>query len=214
MPLKTDALHKGLSNFVAVDTHIAKGSKLAKGQDSVAGEMAQFSSLMNVMQDDFVLMGAMQREYQSEKSSVEPTLPHLSSEVVEEFESSDTVTDDEQVVVLDGEFIEALPDVQTVELPLVDFQNLQVVDEGLDLVQQELISPVLSPIEDDFVESSMEMALPVTPVLMSGVQTVSPQQNVVEMSALPTKVVNVPTLQEVPQVLVQQVTEIFSNVDI
>ena len=209
MPLKTDALHKGLSNFVAVDTHIAKGSKLAKGQDSVAGEMAQFSSLMNVMQDDFVLMGAMQREYQSEKSSVEPTLPHLSSEVVEEFESSDIVADDEQVVILDGEFIEALPDVQTVELPLVDFQNLQVVDEGLDLVQQELISPVLSPMEDDFVESSMEMALPVTPVLMSGVQTVSPQQNVVEMSALPTKVVNVPTLQEVPQVLVQQVTEIF-----
>lgn len=209
MALKTDALQKGLNNFVAVDTHVAKGSKLAKGQDSVAGEMAQFSSLMNVMQDDFALMGAMQREYQSEKSSVEPTLPDISDDVVEKIEQSDLVGNDEQVVILDGEFLEALPEVQTVELPLVEFQNLQVVDEGLDVVQQELIAPVLSSLMDDVVEDSVETALPLVPVVIDNVQNFNVQQNSVDVSVAPTKIVNVPTLQDVPQVLIQEVTDVF-----
>jgi hypothetical protein len=34
MPLRTDALNLGTQNLVNVDTHIEKGSKLAKGQDT------------------------------------------------------------------------------------------------------------------------------------------------------------------------------------
>ena len=209
MALKSDALQKGLHNFVAVDTHVAKGSKLAKGQESISSEVTQFSSLMNVMQDDFALMGAMAREYQSEKSSVEPIIPTISDEGEEDFGPSDVVVEDDLVVVLDGEFIDALPEVQTVELPLVDFQNLRVVDEGLDVVQKELSSPVLNPFMDDVVEEVVESAVPVVPVVSDVSRTLHSSQNTVDMSSVSAKTLNVPTLQDVPQAIVQQVTEIF-----
>jgi hypothetical protein len=75
MPLRTDALNLGTQNLVNVDTHIEKGSKLAKGQDTLTGVMSQFSSLMSVMEEDFSLMNEMQRDYSVEKSEVSPVLP-------------------------------------------------------------------------------------------------------------------------------------------
>ena len=69
--------------MISAQTHVENGSKIAKGHDGLDGVMSQFSSLMSVMQDDFTLMGDMEREYEGEKSAVEPTLPDDSIVVAE-----------------------------------------------------------------------------------------------------------------------------------
>ena len=75
MKLRNQALQRGTSALISAQTHVENGSKIAKGHDGLDGVMSQFSSLMSVMQDDFALMGDMEREYEGEKSEVEPTLP-------------------------------------------------------------------------------------------------------------------------------------------
>ena len=75
MKLRNQAVQRGTSALISSQTHVENGSKIAKGHDALDGVMSQFSSLMSVMQDDFALMGDMEREYEGEKSEVEPTLP-------------------------------------------------------------------------------------------------------------------------------------------
>ena len=75
MKLRNQALQRGTSALISAQTHVENGSKIAKGHDALDGVVSQFSSLMSVMHDDFALMGDLEREYEGEKSEVEPTLP-------------------------------------------------------------------------------------------------------------------------------------------
>lgn len=57
-----------LAHLSTRQTTVLQGAKAAKGQDAIEGTVMQFSSLMSVMNEDFALMNAMQREYVPEKS--------------------------------------------------------------------------------------------------------------------------------------------------
>ncbi len=62
-----------LSNLNRLSTSVMQGTKAARGVDSLEGEVMQFSSLMNVMNDDFSMMKSM--ETVREPNKIEQFVP-------------------------------------------------------------------------------------------------------------------------------------------
>jgi hypothetical protein len=204
MKLRNQAVQRGTSALISTQTHVEKGSKIAKGQDALDGVMSQFSSLMSVMQDDFALMSDMEREYEGEKSEVEPTLPEGSvvdvtesddAPIFEEYiPSVDAETFDEGTVDLERDYSKLLSD--TVPLSLQEMTEHPALftpapSENGTTVIQGVYSPEMTT------PNSVPAPVPTTPILTEGVER--------QMAPVPTKQVLVQTPQQVPEVLVEEV---------
>ena len=204
MKLRNQAVQRGTSALISAQTHVENGSKIAKGQDALDGVMSQFSSLMSVMQDDFALMSDMEREYEGEKSDVEPTLPEESvietpeddkKLVFEEYVTSSVTEDlDKEFVDLERDYTSLLSDT----VPL----SLQEMTE-----HPALFTPSAPHVDIASIQhtDSIDVATPSSvtapsPIVFSTVQDVEPQQ-----SFAPVKQVTVQTPQQVPEVLVEEV---------
>lgn len=206
MKLRNQALQRGTSALVSAQTHVENGSKIAKGHDALDGVMSQFSSLMSVMQDDFALMGDMEREYEGEKSEVDPVLP------------------DDPVIELPGEndepVFEDVIDAPVSEMQRDDFADIErdytnLLSETVPLSLQEmtehpaLFEQTVSSVRDfiaeevqaPFSESPNSVATP-APVAFATLQGAE-QQATLE----PVKQLIVQTPQQVPEVLIEEVLQ-------
>ena len=208
MKLRNQAVQRGTSALVSSQTHVENGSKIAKGQDALGGIMSQFSSLMSVMQDDFAMMNDMEREYEGEKSAVEPTLPDEA--VVVESDDKDTSTFEEHHetfipetvgqgdVEFEKDYSMLLAD--TVPLSLQEMTEHPTLFEPVS-TNTATISTEQSDLVSDAVQSALPLSAPVpqpTPML-NEVTALEP--------LLPAKQVSVATPQEIPQVLVKEVVQ-------
>ena len=206
MKLRNQALQRGTSALISSQTHVENGSKIAKGHDAVDGVMSQFSSLMSVMQEDFNLMGDMEREYEGEKSEVEPTLPTDPDTVLEE-ENQEPVFED----VLEAPMS---------EVPRENFEDLErdytsLVSDTVPLSLQEMTEhPALFEQAVPFVDETVpeEVAVPTvdTPVAVSAPVPMdfSPVQGVDNPSSVESvKQIVVQTPQQIPEVLVEEVVQ-------
>jgi len=204
--LRNQALQRGTSALVSSKTHVENGSKIAKGHDSLDGVMSQFSSLMSVMQEDFNLMGDMEREYEGEKSEVEPTLPTDPS-IVLEGENDEPIFED----VLEA---------PVSEVPRENFEDIErdytnLVSDTVPLSLQEmtehpaLFEQAVSLVDDvvpeeitvQGVDPQVAVAAP-APIDFTPVQGVD-NQSIVES----VKRIVVQTPQQIPEVLVEEVVQ-------
>ena len=208
MKLRNEALNKGTSALVATQTHVENGSKIAKGEDALGGIVSQFSSLMSVMQDDFALMNDMEREYEGERSEVEPVLPEelavvLPNEVKREEretskEESIFVSDFAREIATERLFEDLLVE-SVIPAAVTDMEErsvLDTVDVSVELLEMNTINDVVN-----VAESTATPVFAPQPVLDT-VQTALEAT----MSA---KEVVVATPQEVPEVLAKEIVEAF-----
>ena len=206
MKLRNQALQRGTSALISSQTHVENGSKIAKGHDALDGVMSQFSSLMSVMQDDFALMGDMEREYESEKSEVEPTLP--SDPVVGVEEEGDTP------------IFEDIIDAPVSEVMREDFEDIErdytaLLSDTVPLSLQEMTEhPALfqqtATVVADVVSEEVQKAILDIPTSVAAPAPVefAPVQGVDTPSlATPVKQIVVPTPQQVPEVLIEEVVQ-------
>ena len=206
MKLRNQALQRGTSALISSQTHVENGSKIAKGHDALDGVMSQFSSLMSVMQEDFNLMGDMEREYEGEKSEVEPTLPTDPALALEE-ENDEPVFED----VLEAPMS---------EVPRENFEDLErdytnLVSDTVPLSLQEMTEhPALFEQSVSFVDDIVpeEIAVPTvdTQVAVSAPAPIdfTPVQGVDNQSMVESvKRIVVQTPQQIPEVLVEEVVQ-------
>jgi hypothetical protein len=209
MKLRNHALNRGTSALISTQTHVENGSKIAKGQDGLGGVMSQFSSLMSVMQDDFAMMNDMEREYEGERSEVEPVLPidtpvldadNDRSPVFEEEVDSQVVPLDNDAVLIERDYTDLISDTVPLSLPEMtehpalfqnDFEILsEPVVDVVNFAADSAPSPVMAPVPVD---------------VSSGPERLN--QTIV----LPPKEVFVPTPEELPKVFVGEVLESVST---
>ena len=210
MPLRTDALNLGTQNLVNVDTHIEKGSKLAKGQDTLTGVMSQFSSLMSVMEEDFSLMNEMQRDYSVEKSEVSPVLPEeLVQNIPERIEQNQNLEQQETITFASSEIIEAVE--EDVLSSIGQLINVPLVDDGFDLVTKEMTSPVL---EIDGAKGTLKDSTETVNSVLSSVIIEPSATNVQFQSStsLEPKVVQVPTVIDIPKLLTDEIVQTMNKI--
>ena len=213
MKLRNDAVNKGTSSLISTLTHVEKGAKIAKGEDALGGVMAQFSSLMSVMQDDFALMNDMEREYAGEKSEVEPTLPDELAVIMPSDPDSKNET-----VAKDSAQLPALVDAAPTFGTEQDFDDLLNKSMPLDTVPVLDLPDVLQSamsidridlMDLETVTSSVIGAdvsvAPVMSVHTDAVPVSTPSINI------PVTEIQVPTVQEVPEVLAEQIVQKMSQ---
>ena len=208
MKLRNQAVQRGTSALISTQTHVENGSKIAKGQDAVGGIMSQFSSLMSVMQDDFAMMSDMEREYEGEKSAVEPTLPD--EVAVAEVDDKETPIFDEHREVLVPESVEQ-------EDPEFEKDYSMLLADTVPLSLQEMTEhPALfEPVSAELPTTPAEQSYLVVYVLQAAVHLSTPvpqatpvlNEVATSMPVQPAKQVVVSTPQEIPEVLVKEVVQ-------
>ena len=206
MKLRNQALQRGTSALISTQTHVEKGSKIAKGHDALDGVMSQFSSLMSVMQDDFALMGDMEREYEGEKSEVEPTLP---DEPIVDFEEDSDRLIFEEIVdapvseVLREDFEDIERDYATLLSDTVPL-SLQEMTEHPALFEQTVSS------KSDVVTKAVQVAAMDAPLSVAApapIDFVPLQVPDQQLAVQPVKQVVVQTPQQIPEVLIDEVVQ-------
>ena len=207
MKLRNDAMQRGTSSLVSTQTHVESGAKIAKGEDALDGVMSQFSSLMSVMQDDFALMNDMEREYSGEKSEVEPTLPEDlalvlpneedASEMSEHKERSMPILEDDSEIDFRQEFDEVFIETSAADLLSDHSTNLEWSHPSLSSDMLQEINASESMVEDPLAVSS--------PSPLVNTESVITQKSV--NPVVQVKQVIVPTVQQVPEVLTQEIVQ-------
>lgn len=207
MKLRNDALHRGTSSLVSTQTHVENGAKIAKGEDALDGVMSQFSSLMSVMQDDFALMNDMEKEYNGEKSEVEPTLPQDLALVLPNEEDTAEASDhtDRSMPMLEEDSEIELR--QEFDEVFVDTSISNVLSEhstNLEWSHPSLNTDVLRDINDsDPIPQDLLAVLSPSPILNTDPVLTQESLNPV----VPVKQVVVPTVQQVPAILTQEIVQ-------
>lgn len=209
MPLRTDALNRGTQNLINVDTHIEKGSKIAKGQENLTGVMSQFSSLMSVMEEDFSIMNDMQREYSSEKSEVSPDLPEELIQNIPDRVSTDEETSKEVIPELSAQNVLEIPEEKTLST-MAHLLEVPIIDEGIDLVSREMVSPII--VVEDYTPSIVESNAVVSVVTQSPLLEPITVQQSNNISILEPKNIQLPNVTEVPQVLADEIIQSMNQI--
>ena len=188
---------------------VEKGSLIAKGQESVDSSVVQFSSLMNVMHDDFSMMTSMQRAYVAEKSSVQPIVHEI--QPVESVKQQDTST-------------LVAPKTQSTEKQENNLDDVDIVDdvESIDLiglfVQQEAegidsdrFDAVLFDTIPDIPEMTDVFDDVVVPVLLNVPTIVTDIPTLQNWSQdIAVDVYHAPSVTECQQVIVQEVSDVVN----
>ena len=189
-------------------SHVEKGSLIAKGQESVDSSVVQFSSLMNVMHDDFSMMSSMQRAYVAEKSSVqpivheiqpvEPVKPQYTSALV----APKTQSTQKQENTLDSDIGD---DVESIDLTgLFVQQETEGIDsDRFDAVLFDTI-PNIPEMTDMFDDVVVPVLLNV-PTIVTDIPTL---QNWSQDIAV--DVYHAPSVAECQQVIVQEVSDVVN----
>ena len=190
-------------------SHVEKGSLIAKGQESVNSSVAQFSSLMNVMHDDFSMMSSMQRAYVAEKSSVQPIVHEI--QPVEPVQPQHTPTlgiakpqnVQKQENTLDG--VELEDNVTTIDLTGLFVQQ---ETEGIDSDRFDAMLFDTIPDIPEMTDLFDDIVVPVlvnVPTIVTDIPTL---QNWAQDIAV--DVYHAPSVVECQQVIVQEVSDVVN----
>ncbi len=208
MKLRNEALNKGTSALIATQTHVENGSKIAKGEDALGGVVSQFSSLMSVMQDDFALMNDMEREYEGERSEVEPVLPEeLAVVLPNEVKREERETTQEKAVP-NSDFDREIATERLFEDLLIESAMPTVVPTVDNTMVEQTIAGTTETLELSAVSDVVDV-VESAPVPMFAPQPVVDTALVAAENMMPVKEVVVATPQQVPEMLAQEILESF-----
>lgn len=193
-----------------MNSHIEQGTLLAKGQDSIDGQVMQFSSLMSVMNDDFAVMNSMQQEYTPDAVET-PVLDLREYAPLDEEaalqEEAEMMVDDlvlldaqEQVLNIDEiVFSDIVPivvaDLEPVEEWTFEFDGLSKMD-----VMDPNVNPI--PVQIEWLPQTNALPNLEMSVLSTPVQT----NPLVEST-----IIELPTFSMVPEVVAQEVVQLLNQ---